>query len=94
MHNGDSRPTDMASEWTISVGRLLRKRYGTVAVVAGAFGLFQWSAVSRREWDDSIPKIKTPQAIDVSWEYAFNAANNDQNRLLLINKIMRKNIFF
>ncbi|WP_426095418.1 erythromycin esterase family protein [Flavobacterium sp. DSR2-3-3] len=39
-------------------------------------------------------KIKTPQAINVSWEYAFNAANNNQNRFLLMNKIMRKNILF
>ncbi len=39
-------------------------------------------------------KIKIPQAIDASWEDAFNVANNDQNRLLLMNKIMRKKSFF
>ena len=84
----------MASEGRVKVGQLLREQHRAVGIVAGGFGLYQGSAVARRGWGDSMFNIKVPKAIYGSWEHALHLANNGQNRLLLMNKVMEKNVFF
>ena len=56
MHIGDARATDVASEWTLNVGQLLREQYTAVGVVAGGFGLYHVSIVARGEWGNSMRK--------------------------------------
>lgn len=94
MHIGDAKDTDMASEWTTNVRQILKKQYTAVGIVSGGFGSYQWNNVARREWGNSMRKIKIQQVINVSREHAFDVANKDQSRLLQMNKIMAKKSFF
>ncbi|MFV8393027.1 erythromycin esterase family protein [Flavobacterium sp. LB2P6] len=59
----------------------------TDGVVAVGFGSYKGSVLAGREWGDSMRKIKVPEAVVGSWEFAFHLASNGKNKLLLMSKV-------
>lgn len=56
IHIGDLRATDMASEWTVNTGQLLREKYAIDGVIVIGFGSYKGRVVAGRNCGDLMKK--------------------------------------
>jgi erythromycin esterase-like protein len=70
-HLGDARATEMAEEGELSVGQLMRERYGRQAVLIG-FSTYQGTVTAASNWDGPAERMRVRPALPGSYEALFH----------------------
>ena len=70
-HLGDARATEMGARGELNVGQLVRKRYGTEAVLVG-FTTYTGTVTAATDWDDPGERKRVRPALPDSYERGFH----------------------
>jgi erythromycin esterase-like protein len=81
-HLGDARATEMGERGEISLGQLLRQRYGSDAIAIG-FTTYEGTVTAASDWDGTAERKVVRPALDGSVEYVMHAVELPQFALFL-----------
>jgi erythromycin esterase len=84
-HIGDARATDMGNYGMVNIGQLSREQLGASAVFAIGFGTYEGDVLAATQWEGTMERMSTPEAMQGSWEYLLANANEFDQSLLIFN---------
>ena len=85
-HVGDARATDMADRGDVTLGQLVRDRYGPDAVSLVGFGTHRGSVIAAPAWAAPMQQMPVPPAVPGSIDELFHSADGF-DRLMLSDRV-------
>lgn len=85
-HIGDARATDMGSYGMVNIGQLSREQLGASSVFAIGFGTYEGDVLASTQWEGTMERMLTPEAMQGSWEYLLANANEFDQSILIFNR--------
>jgi erythromycin esterase-like protein len=81
-HAGDARFTDMFDDGMVSIGQLVRERYGPENVLLVGSSSYRGRIVAARDWEGPTQRIQVPPAREGSWDEVLHRSSPDDKLLL------------
>jgi erythromycin esterase len=92
-HIGDARAMDMYDGGMVNVGQLLREENAFEDVVALGFGTYNGKVIAATGWSMPMKEMSMPDARPGSWEEALHEAYEGENRLLIMEDLLKSDNF-